>query len=130
MTETTRLSASAIRYLLALHSLGGPDGSVRSADLAAALGVSRPSVHNMMNTLLSLGLIDKGSYSSARLTGEGRAAARRYARCLNAAALLLGEQLPADAGMQSALCALLSELPVAKLDALCARGADRPASEI
>lgn len=125
MTESMRLSASGIRYLLAMHALEKAESGVRSAELAAALGVSRPSVHNMMNTLQGLGLIDKGSYSSARLTDAGRALAQRYGRCLGAAASLLGEDLPADAGMQSALCALLAEMPEANLDALCAR-ADFP----
>ena len=42
MDEHIELSASAIRYLLALKALGHDGGGIRSVDIAAALGLSKP----------------------------------------------------------------------------------------
>jgi DtxR family Mn-dependent transcriptional regulator len=47
-------------------------GGVRSAELARALGVSRPSVHDAAEKLKEAGLVEKDDYAPLRLTEAGR----------------------------------------------------------
>ena len=51
------LSASNIKYLLALRSLCGPSNEIRCVSVADALGISKASVHAMMNALKEKNLI-------------------------------------------------------------------------
>jgi Mn-dependent DtxR family transcriptional regulator len=51
---------------------------VRCVDLASALNLSKPSVHNMMDTFSELGIISKTSYGVAHFTDSGNDTARRY----------------------------------------------------
>ena len=87
------LSASNIRYLLPLHELEAKalskrEGSrrenfhpenapgticvknagVRYIDLSNALGISRASAHNMIDTFINAGLVGKNTYGTLFLT--------------------------------------------------------------
>ena len=73
------LTAANIRYLLALRDLDGDQRGVRCVSIAEALGVSKPSVHAMMDTLKKLSLVDKDRYGTVRFTPAGRELADRYA---------------------------------------------------
>ena len=48
MANQNALTAAHIRYLLVLLRLTAANGHTRCVDLAAALGLSPPSVHNMV----------------------------------------------------------------------------------
>ena len=50
-----RLTSSQLNYLLCIQQLCAQNGKVRSADLSRAIGLSMPSVHNMLVTLCDLG---------------------------------------------------------------------------
>lgn len=50
MTNRRTLTASNIRYLLTMKELDRDGCGVRCVDLASALNLSKPSVHNMMDT--------------------------------------------------------------------------------
>ena len=52
MANLRNLSPSHIRYLLTMQELDRQGKGVRSSDIAAALGLSKPSVHNMMKTFM------------------------------------------------------------------------------
>ena len=65
MANLKSLSPSHIRYLLAMQELDRQGKGVRSRDIAAVLGLSKPSVHNMMNTFIDFGLIRKDAYGAA-----------------------------------------------------------------
>ena len=70
------LTANQIRFLLAVLSLASMDEGVASKNIARILGVTRPSVHGMLEQMIERGLIEKVHYGKARLTDEGLAVAR------------------------------------------------------
>lgn len=68
----TALSRSRQDYLKALYALAPGDGSVATSQLARRLGVSPPSVTNMLARLASERLVSHTPRGGARLTAEGR----------------------------------------------------------
>ena len=108
MDEHIELSASAIRYLLALKALGHDGGGIRSVDIAAALGLSKPSVHNMMKTFDEMGLVSKNAYGAAYLTRLGKEIADRYGRYYDSVSELLQKSFPDAGNVDAAVYMLLS----------------------
>ena len=102
MANLRNLSPSHIRYLLTMQELDRQGKGVRSSDIAAALGLSKPSVHNMMKTFMDFGLVRKDAYGAAFFTR-------------------MREE-------QTAVCALLSQIPDEELEALCRRNGGESAS--
>ena len=98
------LSASNIKYLLALRSLCGPSNEIRCVSVADALGISKASVHAMMNALKEKNLIEKNHYGMVHFTPEGRSLHRVSSE---------------EAALRAALCAFLAELPPDHLGRLC-----------
>ena len=121
MADAIALTGANIRYLLTMLALDKENQGVRCVDIASTLGKSKPSVHNMMNTLAASGLVKKEAYGLAALTGEGRKMAQRYCRYFDAVCALLKKDLPETEDLQAAGYALISELPCGTLEALCAR---------
>lgn len=66
------LGASSEDYLKAIYYFSQMTENVRSADIAAHLGVSKPSVHHAMEILQGAGLIVKPLYREISLTECGR----------------------------------------------------------
>ena len=66
-----RLTDAQIRCLLALLSLTRLGGAIASKDVSKVLGVSRPSVHRMLENLGNSGLTEKKPYGAVKLTEEG-----------------------------------------------------------
>jgi Mn-dependent DtxR family transcriptional regulator len=58
-------------YLEAIYELGGPDGAVRSVDLATKLEVSKASVNNAVGNLKAAGLVEQPYYGDITLTKQG-----------------------------------------------------------
>ena len=121
MASRKNLTASNIRYLLTVKELDRDGRGARCTDVALALGLTRPSVHNMMKTLIELGLICKDAYGAARLTVAGEQTAARYGRYFRSVHALLTRGFPESDALTSAACALLSELPEAELEGFCVR---------
>jgi len=67
-------------YLKAIHGLGGADGVVSPADIAASLRVKAPSVTGMFKRLAEAGLIEYTPGQGARLSPTGIVEARRVIR--------------------------------------------------
>lgn len=67
-----------LRYLLAIDSLSRTGEGVRSSEVAASLGVSKPSVARMVGILAEQGLIEKARYGKIALTEQGADLARTY----------------------------------------------------
>ena len=76
MANQNALTAAHIRYLLVLLRLTAANGHTRCVDLAAALELSPPSVHNMVDTMTALGLVKKGT-RGADLPAAGAGAGRK-----------------------------------------------------
>lgn len=70
MANNIPLTASHIRYLLALKKLNGTNG-VKSSDIAKALNLTKPSIHHMMKTFLFMKYIKKEPRGRVFLTEYG-----------------------------------------------------------
>ena len=70
MANQNALTAAHI-LLLVLLRLTAANGHTRCVDLAAALELSPPSVHNMVDTMTALGLVKKGTRGAVSLTEYG-----------------------------------------------------------
>lgn len=120
MVDRKTLSASQIRYLLTMKKLQEDGGEgIRLTDIAAALRLSKPSVHNMMDTFSAMGLVMRESYGVCCFTGEGEAAAQRYSRYYDSVSALLADCFPEETDIRRAVCMLLAEIPDEKLEYLC-----------
>jgi len=67
-------------YLKAIFQLGAEGRSVNTSELAARLGVRKPSVSAMLKRLAAEGLVEHSPRRGARLTEEGRLATMRVVR--------------------------------------------------
>lgn len=83
-----RLTSSQLNYLLCIQQLCAQNGKVRSADLSRAIGLSMPSVHNMLVTLCDLGVVRKEK-SLLFLTEDGQECLQYYQTAAAAAGQLL-----------------------------------------
>lgn len=118
MGEQKPLTATHLRYLLAMRELEGAGEGVRSVNMARALGIKKPSVHTMLNTFRDMGLVRKDAYGSAFFTREGRELADCYSRYYRAVAAMLRDWLPRCGALDAAAYALLAELPRDSLEDL------------
>src|SRR6266567_3394239 len=83
MVEVARRSTftqSQEDYLKALYHLHGDSRPVPTRDLAQRLGISSPSVSEMVNRLSAQGLVEHDRYRGQQLTREGRKAALELVR--------------------------------------------------
>jgi Mn-dependent DtxR family transcriptional regulator len=120
MTEQKQgLTASNIKYLLILKKLSYEKNGVRCVDIASELGVTKPSVHAMMNSLKSVDLIHQCSYGVVALTIQGQKTAGQYERYYEALSKLLHSFFPKEADMKSAIYAILAELSENSLNKMC-----------
>ncbi|MBQ2823321.1 MAG: metal-dependent transcriptional regulator [Oscillospiraceae bacterium] len=89
------LTYSQKKYLFAIYKLSLNGGEVRSADVAASVGVSKPSTVKMMQSLSDDGYILKEHYGKISLTPTGvKEAEELFKRCS-----ILGDFLSNTAGV-------------------------------
>src|SRR5437879_10305447 len=67
-------------YLKALYLLGGDGRPVPTRDLAQRLGISSPSVSEMVTRLSAQGLVEHDRYRGQQLTPNGRKVALELVR--------------------------------------------------
>jgi DtxR family Mn-dependent transcriptional regulator len=67
-------------YLKALYLLRGDEQPVATRDLAQRLGISSPSVSEMVSRLVAQGLVEHDRYRGQQLTREGRRVALELVR--------------------------------------------------
>ena len=65
------LCAGQYRYLLCIYRLQREKGRIRCVDIAADLGVTRPSVSKMMKCMLRMELVEPEYCEAVRLTPRG-----------------------------------------------------------
>lgn len=65
------LTASQVKYLLAIAELSETRTSVSSSDIANRLNVTRPSVNKMLEVLSGKKLLEKKRYGAVHLTDLG-----------------------------------------------------------
>lgn len=113
------LSAANIRYLIALNALDR-EGGVRCVDIAQALGITKPSVHRMMEAMCGMDLIVKARYGTVSLTRQGRVLAGKYAAYYETIGGYFAGRLslpPEEAG--EAALALLAAVPGERAEYIC-----------
>ena len=75
-----RLTRAQQDYLKSLYLLGGDERPVPTRDLAQRLGISSPSVSEMVTRLSGQGLVEHDRYRGQQLTREGRKVALELVR--------------------------------------------------
>ncbi|MBQ6451316.1 MAG: helix-turn-helix domain-containing protein [Solobacterium sp.] len=86
MEKTRPLTDAQIKYLAVLHELDAEGNGIRSIEIVRHLGISRPSVHSMLERLAGRGLVQKDYYGIVYLTEEGIREAGRCAELYHAGA--------------------------------------------
>lgn len=71
--DDVRISEALEDYLEAIYLFSQKKSSVRITDIAAHLGLSKPSVNRAVNTLKKQGLVSHEPYGDVILTEKGRA---------------------------------------------------------
>ncbi|MBQ8078667.1 MAG: hypothetical protein IJ236_01800 [Oscillospiraceae bacterium] len=71
------LCAGQYRYLLCIHRMMREKRRIRCVDIAAELGVTRPSVSKMMKCMVRMELVEPEYQEAVRLTPKGLEIAER-----------------------------------------------------
>lgn len=121
MKQGTKLTSASIRYLLALSEICAEGRGARCTELAARLGVAKPSAHAMVRSLCEAGLAETERYGAVFLTAEGAETAARYAACYEPLwRRFSGELGLTEESSRAAACAVLAQVPE-RLGALAER---------
>lgn len=105
------LSASAIKYLLAISGLCKDGKGVRCVDVSTELNVTKPSAHHMIQSLCDAGLAERERYGAVYLTDEGREAAALYRTCYDALFIQIKKVVSVDdTACRNAACAALEQV--------------------
>lgn len=117
--QTVSLTASNIRYLLAVQQLTEQGARVRCVDVAKHLDVARPSALRALEYLGSLGIFQKSSQGIWSLTQPGMELAQRYRDYYDTVEGMLCRLLPPAADRPGLTLNLLSEVPLSEMDGVC-----------
>ena len=109
---------SQIKYIIWLYRLSQIGCGVKNVELSGALGVSKPSVHNMLKSLSDLGIVRQESFGLAYLTEKGRNIAQKYVYCYNILEKKMSEICGDGAVSENAICALLADMTMEKINEL------------
>lgn len=115
------LTASNIKYLLVLYNICPENSGVRCVRIAETLGITKPSVHAMINTLKNMELVTKDLYGEVAFTKKGLALAERYNGYYDLINKFFGKILPDEKDAHSAACAVMAELSEESLCMFCKR---------
>lgn len=110
MANGIRLSASQIRYLLAMKKMSETDKEIQSQELAKNLGVTKPSVHSMINTLCKMNLVKKDNRAPVFFTFEGLETAKRYSEYYQAISLIFTDYISKEDCPETVIYYILAEL--------------------
>src|SRR5256884_7791069 len=80
LTRRSLFTRAQQDYLKALYLLGGDERPVPTRELAQRLGISSPSVSEMVTRLTTQGLVEHDRYRGQQLTREGRKVALELVR--------------------------------------------------
>lgn len=107
-----QLTASQVKYLLAIAELSQTRALVSSSDIADKLKVTRPSVNKMLEVLSNKGLLEKKRYGAIRLTDFGAQFASECAERVTKLSIRLADTLClAHEDIKRCSILLVSELP-------------------
>ena len=118
MDNNIKFTFSQIKYIICLYRLSEDGYGVKNVELASALGLSKPSVHNMLNFLADLGVVKQEVFGLAFFTEEGRTLAHKYTLCYMKLEQKMAEICGSGAASENAICGLLADMPMDKLNEL------------
>lgn len=110
------LTASNIKYLLVMQEIEVEGKGVRCVDVADAVGVTKPSVHTMMNNLKTMKLIKKNKYGVAYFTTVGRELAEKYSKYYDVLLKCFCGVFPDEVDIKTVICSVLSEVSEENLE--------------
>lgn len=118
MDNSVKFTSSQIRYMICLLRLSRGGYGVKNVEIATALDYSKPSVHNMLKSLIDLGVVRQETFGLAHFTDEGRVLARKYAVCYAELEKKMTELCGNGAASENAICGLLADMPYDRLNEL------------
>ena len=121
METNEKLTAANIRYLLTMKAIADAGRQIRNAYLAEYLHIKKSSVHSMLKSLVSLGMIRKDDDNVIHLTEKGAETAMRYQQYYRKLVSMMQKCFPELGENENAVLALLSEIPEQRLQQLLQR---------
>lgn len=120
MTQQKKpLTAANIQYLLVMSEADKDGSGMRCTALANKLGLSKPSVHYMMNIFCDMGLVVRNSVGVVFFTEEGIATADRLCRYHSAVSEILSRDFSGLSDIKGVACALIANMNESSLEKLC-----------
>lgn len=83
---------------------------MKNVEIATALMVSKPSVHNMLKSLAEIGVVEQESFGLAHFTELGKRLAGIYSVCYEKLELKMSELCAKGVTSEAAICAVLAEM--------------------
>lgn len=118
MKKYAELTASQIRYLIVIKRLYERQGSVRGADIAKELKLSRASVHRMMDFFEQVQYVKRDCGKHIVLTDDGMGKALEYEKYSMELNKRLFHSELCDSIEEMAICYFLANLSEEKLTCL------------
>ena len=118
MKKHAELTASQIRYLIAIKRLYERQGSVRGADIARELKVSKASVHRMMDFFEQVQYVKRDCGKHIVLTDDGMGKALEYEKYSMELNKRLFHSKLCDSIEEMAICSFLASFSSDKLACL------------
>ena len=118
MKKHAELTASQIRYLIAIKRLYERQGSVRGADIARELKVSKVSVHRMMDFFEQVQYVKRDCGKHIVLTDDGMGKALEYEKYSMELNKRLFHSKLCDSIEEMAICSFLASFSSDKLACL------------
>lgn len=119
MHNYLKFTSSQIRYMICMLRLSRGGCGVKNVEIATVLDYSKPSVHNMLKSLAEMGVINQESFGLAHFTEMGRSLAKKYETCFLLLQNTINELCGENATTESAICGVLADMPLCKIDELC-----------
>ena len=113
MEKNEKLTPANIRYLLTMKAFADAGKPIRNSYLADYLHYKKSSIHSMLKSLVSIGMIQKDD--------EGAETAMHYQQYYRKLDLMMQKCFPELDESEHAILALLSEIPERALQQMMQR---------
>ncbi|MBQ6041056.1 MAG: helix-turn-helix domain-containing protein [Oscillospiraceae bacterium] len=121
METNEKLTAANIRYLLTMKAFADAGKQIRNAYLAEYLHYKKSSVHSMLKSLVSIGMIQKDDDNIIYLSEKGADTAVQYQRYYSTIDTMMHKCFPDFTNRENAILALLAEIPEQDLQQMMQR---------
>ena len=115
MKKTKQITATNIRYLLAMKKLFEAKKEIHGSELASLLSLRKPTVHSMFESLIEMRWIQKDQAGVVFFTESGYQTACRYQQYFHLVLQALIKTFSSSPYLHSMTYAVLGELPESEL---------------